>query len=121
MVYHRGSMQARANLVRGALAGKYLRGERSADILNDYSDGFIARHYHREELASMLLDAGLVRPATKVLGQKIEVLPLPGFGPLAAIKQRVVRFIPDPVSVAILRRWGWFLMGRAFAPGPRAS
>ena len=113
MVYHRRSIEAFGKLVRGLLTGKLLRGMSVEDVLSHYSDGYLARHFTRRDFRELLERVGFRGIATRVLGQRIEMLPFPGRSPLAAMKQRLLRAVPDTVATRVLSRVGWFLFATA--------
>lgn len=108
MVYHRSSITywLQYQLARGVFGGKLLRMSPS-EIANRYSDGVIARHYTRRELAR-LLSPWFVDVQTRVTGQLGEAVPLP-----ARARRYADPFVPFGVRRAILRRWGWFLFATA--------
>jgi glycosyltransferase involved in cell wall biosynthesis/SAM-dependent methyltransferase len=112
MVYHRSSITywIQYQLIRGVLGGGLLR-ESPAEIANRYSDGVIARHYTRDELAA-LLSPFFERVETKVMGQLGEAVPLP-----AQLRAPVEDAVPLSSRKRVLRRWGWFLV----ASGVRRS
>lgn len=121
MVYHRRSIEAAGKIARGFLTGRYPWKMSRAETLNFYCDGFVARHYTRSELSKTITDAGFERVSTAVFGQDIEVLPLPGVGPVANLKQRVAPHIPRTVVESLLSRWGWFLFACGRKPGTPAG
>lgn len=110
MVYHRGSITYWVNymLLRGVLGGRLLR-ESPAEIANRHSDGVVARHFTRRELAR-LLEPAFADVRTQVFGQIGEAVPLP-----ARLRAPVARLIPLGLRRRLLRRFGWFL----FATGRR--
>jgi ubiquinone/menaquinone biosynthesis C-methylase UbiE len=113
MVYHRHSIEAFGKVARGLFSGKLLRGMSVDDVLSHYSDGFLARHYTRRAFTELLQQAGFRGVHTRILGQRIELIPLPGRGPLGAMKRSLVRAVPDRMSTAVLSRLGWFLFATA--------
>ncbi len=116
MVYHRRSIEAWGKVVRGALTGKLLKGMSIDDVLTRYSDGYVARHYTRASFSALMASAGLAEIDTRVLGQKVELLPIPGRGPLGTLKRRLLRSVPDGLAEALLSRWGWFLLASGRRP-----
>jgi SAM-dependent methyltransferase len=108
MVYHRSSITywVQYQLIRGVLGAKLLR-MRPAEIANRYSDGVIARHYTRRELAD-LLSPWFEDVQTQVMGQLGEAVPLPG-----GVRRHVERFVPSGLRGTLVRRWGWFLFATA--------
>jgi ubiquinone/menaquinone biosynthesis C-methylase UbiE len=113
MVYHRRSLNACTSVARGILSGKVFKGMRLSDILSYYSDGYIARFYTRSELFRMLLNCGFGMVVTQVLGQKNELVPLPGTGLIGRLKSAFVAQVPDKVAESILSRVGGFLFAVA--------
>jgi SAM-dependent methyltransferase len=111
MVYHRRSFFALYVLLAGIATGRVFR-QGFQQVVNHYADGALARLYTRREFAD-LLSAHLGNVTTAVLGQKNEMIPLPGAGGLAEKKIAVARHIPDPVASAFLRRWGNFIWATA--------
>lgn len=113
MVYHRRSLNTCASIARGVLSGKVFKGMGLSDILNYYSDGYIARFYTRSELSRMLRDCGFGTVVTQVLGQKNELVPIPGRGAVGRLKSVLVASVPDVVAESILSRAGGFLFAIA--------
>lgn len=113
MVYNLDSIEAWGKIVRGALTGKFFRGMSVLDVLTHYSDGYIARHYTGTSLSRLLVSSGFEEVSTRVLGQRSEMLPMPGVGPLSRLKQRALRLVPPHLTKAVLSRWGWFLFATA--------
>ena len=108
MVYHRTSLTywVQYQLIRGVLGGRLLR-ESPDEIANRFSDGVVARHYTRREIAAAL--APLFEDVeTQVMGQLGEAIPLP-----ARLRHPVEGLVPASVRQAILRRFGWFLFASA--------
>lgn len=111
MVYHLHSLVAVYATLAGVATGSVFRMP-YRDMLGSFVDGAIARFYTQREFADRL------RPhfgevTTAAFGQKNELIPLPGIGPLADFKIALSRAIPRPVASALLRRWGWFLWAQA--------
>jgi len=117
MVYRRDSLQARLNLLRGALTGKWFQGMRSFEILNHYSDGYLARHFTAAQISGLLARCGMQTVDISVLGQRSELLPIPGRGPLRSLKAFVGDKVPARPARAFLARAGWFLFVTARAAG----
>lgn len=113
MVYHRRSLNTCASVGRAVLSGKVFKGMGLSDILNYYSDGYIARFYTRGELSRMLHDCGFGTVVTQVLGQKNELVPIPGRGAVGRLKTVLVASVPDVVAESILSRVGGFLFAIA--------
>jgi 2-polyprenyl-3-methyl-5-hydroxy-6-metoxy-1,4-benzoquinol methylase len=118
MVYHRHSLSGFYCLVRGFLAGKFFQGMSSRQVLSFYTDGYLARFYTRLELRELLLDSGFSRVETRILGQKSELLPLPGTGALGSLKRALLRIIPDRLAEQTLSVAGYFLFALAYKNAP---
>ena len=110
MVYHRSSITYWINYVfiRGVLLGGLLR-ESPAELANRWSDGVVARHYTRRELAGAL-SGPFEEVETRVMGQLAEAIPLP-----RRLRRPLEPLVPQKVRQALLRRLGWFV----FATGVR--
>ena len=108
MVYHRSSITywVQYQLIRGVLGLRLLK-ETPEEIANRYSDGVIARHYTRGELAALLAPS-FERIETRVMGQLGEAVPLP-----ARLRAPVERIVPVELRKDVLRRHGWFLFASA--------
>jgi SAM-dependent methyltransferase len=113
MVYHRPSLSGFYSLGRGFLAGKFFQGMTARQVLSFYTDGYFARFYTRAELRDLLLRCGFARLETRVLGQKSELLPLPGKGALDSLKRVLLRAIPDKLAEQVLSVAGYFLFAVA--------
>ena len=113
MVYHRHSLDAVQKLLRGALSGKVCTGMSVPEILDAYTDGWIARHYTRSELSALMESAGFDRVATRLLGQRAELVPLPGRGRLGPLKSYLVARLPDAAVQAVAGRVGSYLFATA--------
>jgi 2-polyprenyl-3-methyl-5-hydroxy-6-metoxy-1,4-benzoquinol methylase len=113
MVYHRRSISGLYCLVRGLLAGKFFNGMSVQEVLSSYSDGYLARFYSRKELSDLLQRCGFSRTETRVLGQKSELIPLPGKGLAGRLKQALLRAFPDALAEPVLSVAGYFLFGIA--------
>lgn len=109
MVYHKRSINALGIMTRGLLTGKFFRGLTPADVFNIYSDGYHARFYTANEFTGMLEGHGLFIKDTKILGQKSELVPLPGNGISGRVKYSLVPVIPNSVAEKILSVVGGFL------------
>ena len=116
MIYHQHSFFAWYSWIRGLLSGKVFKGWSSAQIVSHYTDGFIARSSTPAAFASILRRAGFEEPECWVSGQKGEILPLPGGGPLGSVKRMLTSAIPDAVARWLLARWGYFLCASARKP-----
>jgi SAM-dependent methyltransferase len=118
MVYHRPSLSGFYSLVRGFLTGKFSRGMSARQVLSFYTDGYLARFYTRRELRELLLNCGFSRLETRILGQKSELLPLPGEGALGSLKRALLRLIPDRLAEPALSVAGYFLFAVAHKDAP---
>ncbi|HBB86429.1 MAG TPA: hypothetical protein DC047_02305 [Blastocatellia bacterium] len=113
MVYNRRSLHAHIDLARGLLSGKVFRGMTPSAILDFYCDGYVARHFTTAELSELLAQFGLVPKEFRVMGQKSELLPLPGRGAIGRLKYSFLSRIPDDLAETALARIGWFLFAVA--------
>jgi 2-polyprenyl-3-methyl-5-hydroxy-6-metoxy-1,4-benzoquinol methylase len=118
MVYNRRSVEACLSVVRGALTGKLFKGMSLDDIRNFYTDGYIARFYTPSELSRMMQTCGLRTEEIRILGQKSELVPLPGKGRFGNLKSSLLRKIPDRAAEFILSKAGTFLFAIA-TKGPQ--
>jgi 2-polyprenyl-3-methyl-5-hydroxy-6-metoxy-1,4-benzoquinol methylase len=109
MVYHRRSLSGLYCLGRGLLAGKFFKGMSLQDVLSFYTDGYLARFYTRRELRALLMQCGFSAVDTQVLGQKSEVLPLPGNGASGRLKRILLRGLSDGFAERLLSVAGYFL------------
>ena len=116
MVYHQQSLSAAINLLRGVLSGKTLSGMSPADILSHYSDGAIARFYTARQLSRMLRTCGFSIRSMRTLGQKSELIPLPGKGWIGRVKSVLLSTVPDRFAIWWLSHAGSFLFGVAMKP-----
>lgn len=116
MVYHKRSLNALGIMIRGLLTGKFFRGMCSQDIFNIYSDGYIARFYSSSEFGSMLTRTGFAIKEVRILGQKSELVPMPGYGVLGRIKYAVLPVIPNSLAESVLSYVGGFLFVTAERP-----
>jgi 2-polyprenyl-3-methyl-5-hydroxy-6-metoxy-1,4-benzoquinol methylase len=113
MVYHRRSISGLYCLVRGLFTGKFLKGMSVHEVLSFYTDGYQARFYTRHELCELLTRSGFLRVETQVLGQKSELVPLPGNGVSGRVKYALLRVLPDGLSEGALSVAGYFLFAIA--------
>jgi 2-polyprenyl-3-methyl-5-hydroxy-6-metoxy-1,4-benzoquinol methylase len=120
MVYHRPSLSGLYSLGRGFFAGKFFQGMSVPQVLSFYTDGYLARFYTRRELRDLLLRCGFARIETRILGQKSELLPLPGKGALGSLKRVLLRAIPDRVAEQVLSAAGYFLFAIAHKDAPKS-
>lgn len=113
MVYHQWSMYAGISLLRGLLSGKFFKGMSVSDVLSAYSDGYLARYYTKAGLAQLLERCGFETRAMHVLGQKAELVPIPGSGFSGEVKSTLLQKIPDRLAESLLERVGSFLFAVA--------
>ena len=109
MVYHRRSLCAFFNIVRGLLSGKVFRGMSFDEILSHYSDGYMARFYSAGEASRLLQRQGFLVSSVRILGQKSELIPLPARGIFSRFKERLLSWLPDGLAQSVLARGGSFL------------
>lgn len=109
MVYHRRSLSGLYCLVRGFLSGKFFKGMSAHEVLSFYTDGYMARFYTRRELREFLARCDFSHVETSVLGQKSELVPLPGRGASGKLKRAILRGFPDAIAEPILSVAGYFL------------
>jgi 2-polyprenyl-3-methyl-5-hydroxy-6-metoxy-1,4-benzoquinol methylase len=113
MVYHRRSLSGLYCLARGVLSGKVFKGMSVQDILSFYTDGYMARFYSRREWSELLVRCGFSRVETCVLGQKSELIPLPGKGSAGRVKQAILGRLSDRAAERALAVAGYFLFATA--------
>lgn len=113
MVYHRRSLSGLYCLARGLLSGKVFKGMSVPEILSFYTDGYMARFYTRSGWSALLRESGFTQVETRVLGQKSELIPLPGKGPGGRVKRAILRGIPDRMAEIPLSVAGYFLFAIA--------
>ena len=77
MVYHKNSIVAAGQIIRGFLTGKFFMGFSFQDVLDHYSDGVIARFYSKKQLSEMFLKY-FDDVSVFVYGQKHEMYPILG-------------------------------------------
>jgi SAM-dependent methyltransferase len=118
MVYHRRSLSGLYCLGRGLLSGRFFKGMSARQVLSFYTDGYLARFYTRRELRDLLLRCGFSRIETRILGQKSELLPLPGKGALGSLKRALLRMVPDALAERALSVAGYFLFAVAHKDAP---
>jgi SAM-dependent methyltransferase len=121
MVYNKRSINALGMLAKGLLHGDFFKGRSAQDVYSIYSDGFIARFYTAAEFELLLRRNGFEVKDTRILGQKSELLPIPGFGVFGRIKHALVPVIPDSVAERFLSGVGGFLFVVAKKPGARTK
>ena len=113
MVYHRRSLSGLYSLGRGLFTGKFFKGMSRQEVLSFYTDGYMARFYTRHELRELLTHCGFSPVGICVLGQKSELIPLPGKGASGRLKQVLLRSLPDRLAERMLSVAGYFLFAAA--------
>jgi len=116
MVYNRKAFDSYVKLVRGFLTGKQLRRMSTADILSYYTDGYVARYFTPNELASLLATSGLAVKDIHPMGQTSELFPIPGKGIIGRLKYSLVARMPKDLTARALLKTGSFLFGIAGKP-----
>lgn len=104
MLYHKSSFRYWVHLLflRGIVGGKLLKMS-VQELVTQYTDGAVARHYTKRE--ALALFSRFASARTRLFGLKSELLPVPG----SRLKEAVLRRMPDPWAEFFLRRVGWFL------------
>jgi 2-polyprenyl-3-methyl-5-hydroxy-6-metoxy-1,4-benzoquinol methylase len=118
MVYHRRSISGLYCLARGLFTGKFFKGMSVQEVLSSYSDGHLARFYTRRELRELLMRCGFYKVEIQVLGQKSELLPLPGKGASGRAKDALLKILPDRLAERALSVAGYFLFAIAHKKAP---
>lgn len=113
MVYHLASLTALYSIGRGFLTGKFFKGMSMEEVLNFYSDGYIARFYTKDQLTKLLRDYGFAKVELYILGQKSELIPIPGAGLVGRMKYDILEAIPDDIAKYVLSKVGNFLFAVA--------
>jgi 2-polyprenyl-3-methyl-5-hydroxy-6-metoxy-1,4-benzoquinol methylase len=116
MVYHKRSINALGHMTMGLLTGKFFKGMTAQDVFNLYSDGYSSRFYYISEFGKLLSRNGFAIKDTKIVGQKSELVPIPGVRVLRSMKYAIVPVIPDSLAEAILSVVGGFLFVTAEKP-----
>jgi hypothetical protein len=88
------------------------------EVLSYYTDGYMARFYTRHELRELLTHCGFSPVKICVLGQKSELIPLPGKGASGRLKQVLLRSLPDRLAERMLSVAGYFLFAAAQKSAP---
>jgi SAM-dependent methyltransferase len=101
MVYHRSlwNHYVRGGLYYGILRGGFLRGRTIHDLIQETTDGALARYYTIPEWTGLVSDLFDIRRTT-IIGHKTQLIPLP-YGPA---KESVARLIPDLLGRALTNR-----------------
>jgi len=113
MVYHRRSLSGLYCMARGLFTGKLFKGMSVQQVLSLYTDGYLARFYTRRELRELLMRCGFFQVETRVLGQKSELVPLPGKGVTGRVKHALLEVLPDGLAERALSVAGYFLFAIA--------
>lgn len=108
MVYHRNSTRyfITGGLYYGLLRGRFWQHPSLYAVNMTFTDGYIARHYTRQEAA--LLFSNFRKVNTKIMGVEIPSM-LPGYGKLTQLCPLIMK----PVNHWISTHWGWFLLAEA--------
>jgi len=109
MVYHRRSINAYGHLAKGFLSGKFLKGMSAQDIFNHYSDGYLARFYSIKEFNGLLERNGFNVKHVQILGQKSELIPMPGNAWSGRFKYSLLPLVPNSPAKIVLSVLGGFL------------
>ncbi len=121
MVYHRRSLTASVSVTRGMMSGKFFKGMAVPDVLSFYSDGHLARFYTRTEMMRLLTRSGFSKVHTLLLGQKSELLPIPGEGLTGRLKSFLLARFPDGLAERLLGLIGSFLFAIALKNTQKAA
>lgn len=116
MVYHKRSINALGIMTMGLVTGKFFKGLSATDVFNIYSDGYYARFYTAREFTRMLERHGFSIADVKILGQKSELVPIPGAGLSGRLKYSIVPVIPNSLAEKVLSHVGGFLFVTAEKP-----
>lgn len=95
MIYHRGwfNYYLRGVLFYGLLAGGFFKRKSLHELIQMYTDGALARYYKPQDLREML-PTSLILETYKIMGQKNEILPIPG----GRIKSIMLSLVPDAAA-----------------------
>jgi SAM-dependent methyltransferase len=110
MVYNRDAWIARLSLVRHYLVGLEFRTKSPDEVLWAHTDGFTARHYTIDGLDD-LLRGFFHESTTRVLGQEVDVVPLP-----SRFRKYAIPLISDRRKEALAAKHGSFLFAVANRP-----
>jgi SAM-dependent methyltransferase len=101
MVYHRSlwNQYVRGGLYYGILRGGFLRGRTIHDLIQETTDGALARYYTVPEWNTLVRDLFRVQRTT-IIGHKTQLIPLP-YGP---IKELAARLVPDSLGRVLTNR-----------------
>jgi ubiquinone/menaquinone biosynthesis C-methylase UbiE len=113
MVYHRNvwNWEIIGGFFHGVLRGQWLKHRSIHSIMQQASDGGLARYYTGAEFRTMAAEL-FPRVSFHVYGDKAELLPIPG----GRIKSRILAAIPDQASrfFGNRLRMGRFLVAEMF-------
>ncbi len=111
IVYHRNSIVARVSTVlRALLSGRSIRDRFAQMEANTAGISPLVNVYSRQELATLLNEAGFTVANISVRKMQPDDMPLPRiFLPL-------YRLVPQRFYDAVGRRWGWYVVGRGVKP-----
>ena len=121
MVYHRSwwNMMIRGALYYGIVKGGFLRGRSVDQLIQETTDGALARYYTREEWLQETGDLFKTRRMS-LMGHKTQLLPLPA----GRLKDRVGSVIPDRLGRWLTNRpfFGYMIIPEMIklgaSPGP---
>lgn len=116
MVYNRHSLDSLVKVSRGLITGKFFKGMSISDVLNFYSDGYIAKHYTAQQLSELLNQCGFKVKKVSLMGQKSELVPIPGKGLIGYAKYALISVIPNFLAKKALSLVGWFIFVIAEKP-----
>lgn len=110
MVYNRDARIVWLSLLRHYLLGREYRSRSVDEVLWAHTDGFLARHYTVDGFDD-LLRGFFSDSETKVLGQDVDVVPLP-----SRIRKPVLRRLGPEQKRTLASKHGWFLFATARMP-----
>jgi ubiquinone/menaquinone biosynthesis C-methylase UbiE len=101
MVYHRSFFNnyVRGGLYYGVLRGGFLRGRSVHNLVQETTDGAIARFYTVPEWEKLVGDLFQVA-STRLIGHKTQLVPLP----YGVLKEAVARLIPNALGRTLTNR-----------------
>lgn len=101
MVYHQSvwNTSMRGWLYYGLLKGGFFRGKNAHELIQENTDGALARYYTLPELKKLLDDYFIIQNVT-FLGNKMQLIPM-GYGPL---KEKFSTAIPNWLGRYITNR-----------------
>lgn len=107
MVYNWYSICLLMSILRGVLSFKIFK-LGLEETINFYTDGRVAKYYKSSELKN-LFSSYFEITKLQILGQKSDLVPLPGKGFLKNIKHNIIESIPSVFALNILSKIGGFL------------